>query len=113
VRGWLVDNNVPRSVTWLLCDKGEDAVEVRDVLGQEAPDIAVVAYAASQDRWLVTHDRGCAKDAWGGRIPHVWLRTPETRDVDRLREVLAAAMTDLEAGCVRVTLFITTYRVGR
>jgi hypothetical protein len=43
----------------------------------------------------------------------VWLRTPETRDVDRLREVLAAAMTDLEAGCVRVTLFITTYRVGR
>lgn len=113
MRGWLVDNNVPRSVTWLLRDRGEDAVEVREALGQEAPDRAVVAYASAQGRWLITHDRGCARDAWHGGIPHVWLRTPETRDRDRLQSVLVCVIADLEAGRTRVTLFTRGYRTGR
>ena len=111
MRGWLVDNNVPRGVTVLLVDRGEDAVEVRAVLGQDAPDDAVVAFAAAQDRWLITHDRGCARNALGKGVPHLWLRTPETDDVERLRTELDGVLPALEAGARRVTLFVGSVRV--
>jgi predicted nuclease of predicted toxin-antitoxin system len=112
VTGWLVDNNVPRSVTLLLRDHGQDAAEVRDALAHDAPDVAVVAYAASQNMWLITHDRGCARLALKAAVPHVWLRTPEPRDADRLRELLDEVIPVLERGVVRVTLFLGSVRQG-
>lgn len=48
-RGWLVDNQVPRSVTRLLRTSGHDTVEVRSVLGGDAPDAAITAYARLTD----------------------------------------------------------------
>ena len=110
--GWLVDNNVPRSVTHLLRDRGQDAVEVRAVLGQEAPDDVVAAYAVSQGMYLITHDRGCARIADRLSLPHVWLRTAEPRDADRLREVLDPVLMALGAGVIRVIVFQTVLRVS-
>lgn len=111
-RGWLVDNNVPRGVTLLLGDAGQDVIEVRAALGQDASDDDVIAYAASQDRTLVTHDRGCARKALDRGVPHVWLRTPETRDVDRLRAELGIVIGAIEVGVKRVTVLLSKVTLG-
>ena len=110
VRGWLVDNNVPRSVTVLLRDRGHEAVEVREALSHDAPDAAVVAYAHAQDLGLITHDRGCANRARRAGVVHVWLRTPEQRDRDRLDGSLSEVSAAIAAGAVRVTLFFGSVR---
>lgn len=119
MRGWLVDNNVPRGLTLLLVDRGEDAVEVRAVLGQDAPDDAVVAFAAAQERWLITHDRGCARNALAKGVPPPLganpgdrrCRTPETEDAERLRAELDPVLHGLEHGARRVTLFVGSVSV--
>lgn len=54
--GWLVDNQVPRSVTRLLQATGHDTVEVRSELGGDAADAAITAYATATGRWVVTRD---------------------------------------------------------
>jgi len=104
VRGWLLDNNVPRGVAHVLADHGEDAVEVRSALGQDAPDDVVVAYAVATKRWLVTHDRGCARSALVRGVAHVWLRTREPIDADRVRDELAGMIAALSRGAIRVTV---------
>jgi len=45
----------------------------------------VVAFAASQDRWPITHDRGCARNALGRAFPTLGLWAPETDDAERQR----------------------------
>lgn len=87
---WLIDNNVPRAVMWLLRDRGHDAVEVRVVLGPAALDLDIRAYAVAQQRILVTHDRGMAKRCRSAAEPHVWLRCPEPNDRRHLEAHLAA-----------------------
>lgn len=106
MRGWPVDNNVPRSVTVLLRDRGHEAVEVREVLSHDAPDAAVVACAHAQDLGVITHDRGCAARARRAGVVHLWLRTPEQRDRDRLDGSLSDVMAAIGAGAIRVTLFV-------
>jgi predicted nuclease of predicted toxin-antitoxin system len=60
---WLLDSNVPRGVTHLLRDQGEDVVEVRVVLAANAPDADVLAYASATATVLVTHDSALARRA--------------------------------------------------
>ena len=101
---WLLDNNVPRGVTHLLRDRGEDVVEVREVLGANAPDPDVLAYARATARVLVTHDTALARRARAMRHPCVWLRTREVHDVERFRAELSAIATALAAGSVDIRL---------
>ncbi len=90
---WLVDNNVPRSVTLLLRDSGHDAVEVRQVLALDALDQEVAAYARAAGRIVLTHDRGLARRCLALGLVHLWMRTREPDDVGRRR----ASLTGIEA----------------
>jgi predicted nuclease of predicted toxin-antitoxin system len=101
---WLLDNNVPRGVTHVLRDRGDDAVEVREVLSASAPDADVLAYARATARVLVTHDTALARRARQLRHPCLWLRTPEVHDVERFRAGLTAIAAALAAGSVDVRL---------
>jgi predicted nuclease of predicted toxin-antitoxin system len=103
---WLIDNNIPRSVTWLLLDRGAEAVEVRAVLAHDAPDAAVAAYAAAEDFVLVTHDRALARRCLGNGVPHLWLRTPEPKDAERIGQTLPAIEEAFDARAVRVTVTV-------
>jgi predicted nuclease of predicted toxin-antitoxin system len=87
---WLIDNNVPRAVTWLRRDRGYDAVEVREILGPAALDLDIGAYAVAQQRIVVTHDRGMARRCRAAAEPHVWLRCPEPDDRRHLEAHLQA-----------------------
>ena len=110
---WLGDNNVPRGATKLLLDLGRDATEVRQVLADNAPDSAVAAYAAAEGLVLVTHDRGLVRRCLLAGIPHLWLRTPEPRDEDRIREALPAIEEAFAQGSVRVVASQRTVTMGR
>lgn len=99
---WLLDNNVPRGVTHFLRDRGEDAVEVREVLAANAPDADVLAYARATASVLVTHDSALARRARAIGHPCVWLRTREVHDVERFRTELAAIAAALAAGSVDI-----------
>jgi len=101
---WLIDNNVPRGVTWLLLDRGDEAVEVREVLAHDAPDAAVAAYAAAENFVLVTHDRALARRCLGNAMPHLWLRTPEPRDAERIGEMLPLIEEAFRSHAVQVTV---------
>lgn len=101
---WLVDNNVPRQVTVLLRDLGHDVLEVRAVLAANAPDAAIAALARASARRVVTHDIRFARACWRDGLPHLWLRTSETEDVERLRETIAAIEACFGDGALRVVL---------
>lgn len=101
---WLMDNNVPRSVTLLLRDAGHEAVEVREALSEGAPDADIDAYARSQGMTIVTHDRGLARRAARMGTPHLWLRTAEPSDRSRVDDQLVAIETRFLAGATRVVL---------
>jgi predicted nuclease of predicted toxin-antitoxin system len=109
---FLVDNNVPRSVTYLLRDRGHEATEVRAVLGQDAPDDAVAAYAAARGLIVVTHDRGLARRALRARLPHLWLRTREPKDRDRVAETVDEVAAAFAGEAIRVRLFAAVLRVN-
>ena len=101
---WLLDNNVPRGVTHLLRDRGDDVVEVREVLSASAPDADVLAYARATARVLVTHDAALARRARLIRHPCLWLRTREVHDVERIRAELTAIAAALAAGSEDIRL---------
>src|ERR1035437_6455801 len=109
---WLVDNNVPRGVTKLPLDLGHDATEVRQVLAHNAPDSAVAAYAGAEGFVLVTHDRGRARRCLLAGIPHLWVRTPEPQDEDRIREALPAIEEAFARGSIRVVASRRTLTMG-
>jgi predicted nuclease of predicted toxin-antitoxin system len=101
---WLLDNNVPRGVTHLLRDRGDDVVEVREVLAANAPDADVLAYARATARVLVTHDTALARRARQLQHPCLWLRTREVHDMERIRTELATIAAALAAGSVDLRL---------
>ena len=96
----------------MLRDLGFDALEVRTVLAQDAPDDAVVAYALAQGLILITHDRGCARRAAASGVRHVRLRTRETQDRERLRASIDEVLTAFDGGAVRVTVFLNVLQVA-
>ena len=101
---WLLDNNVPRGVKHLLRDRGDDVVEVREVLSASAPDADVLAYARATATVLVTHDSTLARRARALGHPCVWLRTRETHDVERLRTEHTVIAAALAAGSIDIRL---------
>lgn len=103
-RGWLVDNQVPRSVTRVLRSSGYDTVEVRTVLGADAPDAAITAYAEATGRWVVTKDRDFAARRRAVGQPTLWLRTLQTEEESHLRNRLAEVIAAVGAGANQLTL---------
>lgn len=101
---WLVDNNVPRQVTHLLRDLGHDVLEVREVLAPDAPDAAIAAFARSSGRRVMTHDRLFARVCQRDGLPHLWLRTREAEDSQRIRDDLEGIEACFDAGAIRVTV---------
>ena len=99
-----MDNQVPRTVTRLLTTTGYDTVEVRAVLGADAPDAAITAYAEATDRWVVTKDREFAARRHAVRQPTLWLRTLQTEEESMLRHRLAEVIAAIEAGANQLTL---------
>jgi predicted nuclease of predicted toxin-antitoxin system len=53
---FLVDENLPPRLAKLLAASGHDAVHVRDLAAASAPDSAIMALAADQDRVIVSAD---------------------------------------------------------
>ena len=106
---WLVDNNVPRSVTDLLRGRGDVALEVRSVLGADAEDSAIAAYALARGLRVVTHDAAFARACKADRIPHLWLRTSEHEDRSRL----AARLGEINAAFARGVVRVALTRAGR
>lgn len=111
--GWLVDNNVPRAVTILLRDRGQEAVEVRDVLGADASDPAIAALAVAQGHRVVTHDVDFARRCRASGLPHLWLRTREFEDHERLAAALPEVLEAFEAGALRVVITRRTLKAAR
>jgi predicted nuclease of predicted toxin-antitoxin system len=109
---WQVDNNVPRGVTTLLLDLGHEVAEVRQALADNAPDSAVAAYAAAEGLVVVTHDRGLARRCLLAGTPHLWLRTREPQDRERIREALPAIEEAFAQGSVRVVASQRTLTAG-
>jgi predicted nuclease of predicted toxin-antitoxin system len=101
---WLIDNNVPRQVTVLLRDLGHDVLEVRAVLAANAADAAIAALARASGRRVITHDIRFARACWRDAIPHLWLRTAETEDRERIHATLAAIERCFGDGALRVVL---------
>lgn len=81
------------------------------MLADNASDVVVATYAHAQRRFLITHDRGCANRARRIGVPHIYLRTPETQDRDRLIDVLPQIEMRLGSDSLRVvvTRFTLTF----
>lgn len=99
-----MDNQVPRSVTRLLRTSGHDTVEVRSVLGGDAPDAAITAYAQATERWVVTKDRDFAGRRRAAGRPTLWLRTLQTEDEPRLQGRLTDVVDAIDAGATQLVL---------
>ena len=108
---FLIDNMVPRGVTKLLRRLAHDAVEVRNVLTEDADDGAVVAYAHAQRRIVVTHDPGVARRCKAMGVQHVWLRTRESDDAMRLEEIAGQLEAALQGTALRVRVHRQVLRV--
>ena len=100
-----MDNDVPRGVARVLRSAGEDVVEVRNVLGGDAPDSAVSAYASAAGRWLVTRDRVFAIARRANGAPTLWIQTRQTEEAERLAGCLDELLTAAQSGAkqLRVT----------
>jgi predicted nuclease of predicted toxin-antitoxin system len=101
---YLVDNMVPRSVTRLLRRRGLSALEVREALAANAPDAVIAAYAQAEGRVVITHDRVLAERCLRDGLPHLWLRTREADDAERLDGELDRIEGELIAGAVRTAV---------
>lgn len=97
----------------MLLDLGYEVTEVRQALADNAADSAVAAYASAESFVLVTHDRGLARRCLLAAIPHLWLRTPEPQDEDRIREALPAIEEAFAHGSIRVVASRRTLTIGR
>ena len=74
------------------------------MLGANAEDTAIAAYARARGLRIVTHDTAFARVCKADDVPHLWLRTSEHND----RAMLAARLGEIHAafarGVVRVAL---------
>ena len=95
----------------MLTDLGHEPTEVRQALADNAPDSVVAAYAAAEGLVVVTHDRGLARRCLLAGTPHLWLRTREPQDQERLRDVLPAVEQAFASGAVRVIASLRTLKI--
>lgn len=102
MRGWLVDDQLPRSVTRLLRARGQVAIEVRTVPGGDAPHAAITAYAKANGLWVTTKDRAFAKRRRASGEPTLWLQMLQTEDIQGLRARLPDILGAIRAGTSQV-----------
>ena len=105
----LVDNALSPGLAAALSDHGHDAIHVRDVRLAHAPDAEIFAYAAEQDRVVVSADTdfGTLLALRGERTPSVvlWRRQSPRRAVEQaavLVGVLATVEAELREGAIVV-----------
>ncbi|MGK2852308.1 MAG: DUF5615 family PIN-like protein [Candidatus Limnocylindrales bacterium] len=91
-------------MTRLLRDHGQLAMEVRDVLGGDAPDAAISAYAKANALWVATKDREFAQRRRAAGEPTLWLQTRQTEDVERLRTRLQTLVDAVDAGASQAVI---------
>ncbi len=93
---FLMDENLQRSVTMWLRDRGHEAIESRDVVGPQAGDQVLAWLASEEGLAIVTHDRDfkamltSVSQRRRKRVKRsamiVWLEIDEAEVVYRLRE---------------------------
>ena len=71
---FLVDAQLPPALCHWLGEKGHDAVHVSMVLSGETPDKEVAAYAAAQERVVLTKDDDFTFRHWQDGLVVVWCR---------------------------------------
>ena len=114
---FLVDMGVsPRVARW-LCERGHDAVHLRDQGLQKLGDDVIFAKACAENRVVVTWDLDFAEIVSASRSPTstIVLRLRDTRTervLSRLEAVLERVVEALESGAI-VSLEDTRHRVRR
>lgn len=107
---FLVDRCAGRRLAMWLRSQGHDVLESRE-LGQDPGDLALLEYAATNGRILVTIDTDFGELVYVGNAPHAGLvrlpDTPAERRIALLAEVLDRHRQALEAQA------IITIRRGR
>lgn len=105
----LIDNALSPGLAVALSDHGHDAIHVRDVELAQAPDAEIFAFAAVQDRVVLSADTdfGTLLALRGERAPSVvlWRRQSPRRDVEQaavLLGVLATVESELREGAIVV-----------
>lgn len=105
----LVDNALSPGLAAALSDHGHDAIHVRDVGLARAPDAEIFAFAAEQDRVVVSADTdfGTLLALRGERRPSVvlWRRQSPRRPVEQatfLIGVLVSVESELHEGAIVV-----------
>jgi predicted nuclease of predicted toxin-antitoxin system len=100
MRGFLVDEDLPRNLAELLRQRGHNAQDVRDVGLRGQADSRIFAYASQNELALVTADVEFAhihKYPPGTHHGIVLLRFPSEAHADVLRHVTVTALSLLEA----------------
>jgi predicted nuclease of predicted toxin-antitoxin system len=95
---YLVDEDLPRSLAPRLRRDGHDTEDVRDVGLRGRPDDAVLRYATSARRAVLTGDVGfgnLVRFPLGSHAGIVVARFPNHTPVSTLDEAIAAALRDL------------------
>lgn len=113
---FLVDEDLPRSLSLRLAGAGHDVVHVTDVGLRGQPDDAVFAHAQTETRVLVTRDMGFSNIlhfAPGGHAGIVVARFPTTTPVHELVARLATAISELTDDELRGALAIVSPRGTR
>lgn len=72
------------------------------MLGQAATDDEIAAFARATGRYVITHDVRFAQASLRAGLPHVWLRSPESRDREAVEAAIGQIVGCLEAGAARV-----------
>lgn len=95
---YLLDENIARSVTFFLTERGYEAIESREVVGPQAADRVLQWLASREKLILVTHDRDFKsmlheatrkqRASIRSQALILWLNVREPGAVQRLRECI-------------------------
>lgn len=100
MRGFLIDEDLPRNLAELLRARGHNAQDVRDVELRGQPDSRIFAYALENELALITADIEFAhihRYPPGTHHGIVLLRFPNEAHADVLRHVTVTALSLLDA----------------
>ena len=99
MRGFLVDEDLPRNLAELLRQRGHHAEDVREVGLRGQPDSRIVAYASEKELALITADVEFGhihKFPPGTHHGIILLRFPNEAHADVLRHVTVTALSLLD-----------------
>jgi len=101
---FLVDRCAGKRLADWLAAQGHDVLDVRDLVGKDPGDLALLTLAAQEQRILVTIDQDFGKLIFVGGQPHAGIvRLPDVPADQRIAlfaDLLARHTDDLQAGCI-------------